>query len=187
MTKTAERILRGIFRVCRYHAWIVLAVTLAVTGASLYYIREVPLRSSYFDLLPERDPLVEKYRKNQQYLAQTDTVALLLSLRDADTVPVEERERPLLDAAKALTEVLRQDAEFVEVSYTLQLSRNIPEQYRLLYELGPEKLASIQASVATAQSFISGKEASLIPTATSRRPTAKPATASPECSPAVWI
>ncbi len=165
MTKAAERILHGIFRLCRYHAWVVLAVALAITGASLYYTRQVPLRSSYFDLLPAHDPLVDQYRKNEQYLAQTDTVALLLSLDNADAMPAEERERSLVSAAEALTEVLRQDPEFVDVTYTLQLSQDIPEQYRLLYELKPDKLAKIETSVATAQSYISGKELSSIPTA----------------------
>ena len=165
MTKAAERILHGIFRLCRYHAWLVLAVALVITGASLYYIREVPLRSSYFDLLPAHDPLVDKYRNNEQYLAQTDTVALLLSLNNADALAPEERERSLLGAAEALAEVLQQDPEFVEVTYTLQLSQDIPEQYRLVYDLKPDKLAKIETSVATAQSFISGKDFSAIPTA----------------------
>ena len=164
MTRISEAILRWIFRVCRYRAWLVLVVALVLTGASLYYIQEVPLRSSYFDLLPEHDPLVDQYRRNEQYLAQTDYVALLLTLQDAEAKPVEERERLLLGAAEATAQVLQRDPEFTQVTYLVEPSPEIPDQYLLLYQLGPEKLARIGSSVEITQGLVSGKELSLPPT-----------------------
>ena len=163
MTKVAERILQAIFHLTRYHAWVVFSVALVLTGASLIYIQRVPLRSSYLDLLPEHDPLVDQYRRNEQYLAQTDYVALLLILCDPMGKPAQEKERLLLGAADALVQVLQQDPEFPEVTYLLAPSPKIPAHYLLLYQLGPEKLARIEASVALARGLISGKELSLLP------------------------
>jgi hypothetical protein len=164
MGKTAERMLRSVFHLCRYHAWVVLVIALGLTGASLYYIRQVPLRSSYFDLLPQDDPLVDQYRKNAQYLAETDYIALLLTVGDAETKSQDERERLLLGAAEALAEVLRQDSEFLEVRYLVEPSPRIPDQYLLLYQLGADRLAQVESSVALTRGLIAEEGFSLPPT-----------------------
>lgn len=163
MRPVKERIFRGVFRTSRYYAWWVLIVALALTGAATYYIRELPIRSSYFDLLPQDDPLIDEYRRNEEYLAQTDYVALLLTLLEAEGKTDEARERLLLTAAETIAEVLRQDPEFSEVTYLLEPSPKIPDQYLLLYRLDEEKLVRIESSVALARHSIADGELSLLP------------------------
>lgn len=184
-----ERTFRTVFRVSRYHAWWVLLVAFLITGLGVCYIRDIPIRSSYLDLLPSRDPLIDEYRRNEQYLAQTDLVVLLITLDEApdrqppDIVLVSQRvaelkakeqitreeekeiERlaqriyhyrrtRLLTAAETIATVLEADEEFVNVSYLLQPSQRIPEQYLSLFTLDAEKLDRIKSSMGLAQEVI---------------------------------
>ncbi|RLE40230.1 hypothetical protein DRJ23_02285, partial [Candidatus Acetothermia bacterium] len=80
MRETRERLFRRLFRFTRYYAWWVLLLTILITGAGVYYIQQLPLRSSYLDLLPRNDPLIEEYKENEAYLAQLDYIAILLQL-----------------------------------------------------------------------------------------------------------
>ncbi len=61
-----ERLLGGVFRISRYHAWWVLLAMLVLTGLGIYYARDVPLRSAVFDLLPRNDQLIDEYREIEQ-------------------------------------------------------------------------------------------------------------------------
>ena len=80
MKSLKERLLGGVFRISRYHAWWVFFITLLITGFSVYYAMDVPLRSSLFDLLPSNDPLIDEYRENEKVASQSDYVALLVTL-----------------------------------------------------------------------------------------------------------
>jgi len=159
----AERILTAIFNVSRYHAWLVLLVALAITGAAVYYIQELPVRSSFIDLLPQDDELIDEYLHHEEYLAQTDYLALLVELTKPGALSVDEREGILLTAAEKIANLLRTEPEFSEVDYLSQPSANIPEQYLLLYTLDNERLKRIEESVSLAESSISNGELSLLP------------------------
>lgn len=150
MIPLKERILQRVFRISRYYAWWVLIITILLTGASVYYIRDIPIRGSFLDLLPRNDPLVDEYRRIEELL-RTDFLVLLLSLQEGEGLPIGEREDRLLRAAGEITRVLAKNPEFIEVSYLAELSPEIPDQFVLLYRLNEEELAHIESSLALAR------------------------------------
>jgi len=164
MRPAKDKLFWGIFRISRYYAWWVLLLVLALTAVAVYYVRELPIRSSYFDLLPQDDPLIDEYRDSEEYLAQTDYLALLLELLEPEDRSHEERERRLLEAAEAIAAVLRNNPEFLEVVYLLDTSPKIPDQYLLLYTLDATQLARIESSIALARQSIADGALSLLPT-----------------------
>ena len=96
-----ERIFRSVFLISRYHAWWVLLVAALVAGLGVYYVRDIPIRSSFLDLLPRHDPLIEEYRRNEQYLGQADRVVLLVSLtEEPDRLPAD-----IVEAVRKVTEL----------------------------------------------------------------------------------
>ena len=147
MIPLKERILQRVFRISRYYAWWVLIITILLTGASVYYIRDIPIRGSFLDLLPRNDPLVDEYRRIEELL-RTDFLVLLLSLQEGEGLPIGEREDRLLRAAGEITRVLAKNPEFIEVSYLAELSPEIPDQFVLLYRLNEEELAHIKFTLA---------------------------------------
>lgn len=153
-----DRLLGGAFRVARYYAWWVLVIFLVITGLGIYYARDVPLRSSLFDLLPTDDPLIDEYRTNEQYLAQSDDVGLLLTLVGDTPESEDERAESLLFAAEAIKRELDADpdGEFKEVQYLFVISPEIPDQYLHLFELDAEELFRIEESVELARGAIAG-------------------------------
>jgi predicted RND superfamily exporter protein len=165
MKPLKERLLGGVFRIGRYYAWWVLLAMLVLAGLGVYYARNVPLRSSLFDLLPEDDPLIEEYRENEQYLVPSNFVGLLLTLEGE--VPPDQREANLLAAAEVIAGELRKDPEFVEVTYLQDISPDIPDQYVHLFTLTQEELAQIEESLELAQSTVAGGgDLSVLPTTT---------------------
>jgi len=125
MKSLKERVLFRVFRIGRY-------------GLGVYYIRDIPLRSSFLDLLPRNDPLINQYRESEQYLAQSNYVAILLTV--PSDPPEEERKALLLAAAERISGLLREDPEFVEVRYLQQISPRIPDQYLHLFRLDQEEI-----------------------------------------------
>jgi len=156
MKSLKERVLFRVFRIGRYYAWWVLAFLLILTGLGVYYIRDIPLRSSFLDLLPRNDPLINQYRENEQYLAQSNYVALLLTV--PSDPPEEERKALLLAAAERISDLLREDPEFVEVRYLQQISPRIPDQYLHLFRLDQEEIEQIEQSLRLAQQTLAGGE-----------------------------
>lgn len=149
-----ERLLGGVFRISRYYAWWVLLAMLVLTGLGVYYARDVPLRSAVFDLLPRNDPLIDEYRENEQYFAQSNFVGLLLTL--TEEVPEDQREAKLLSAAEVVADELLKDPEFIEVKYLQDLPPEIPDQYVHLFELTQEELARIEESIQLAREMVAG-------------------------------
>ncbi len=165
MKPLKERLLGGVFRIGRYYAWWVFLAMLVLAGLGVYYARNVPLRSSLFDLLPEDDPLIEEYRENEQYFVPSNFVGLLLTLEGE--VPPDQREAKLLAAAEVIAGELRKDPEFVEVTYLQDISPDIPDQYVHLFTLTQEELTQIEESIELAQSTVAGGgDLSVLPTTT---------------------
>ena len=122
MKSVKERVLFRVFRIGRYHAWAVLAFLILLTGFGVYYIRDIPLRSSFLDLLPRDDPLINQYRENEQYLAQSNYVAILLTV--PSDLPEEERKTTLLVAAERIAELLRPALGLGSISQRLRAAGN---------------------------------------------------------------
>ncbi len=145
---SGEAVWKRIFRVVRYRTvWVALVVVAIAAGAYVYTL-DVPLRSSYFDLLPRNDPLLLAYQENQKYLAVTDSVVLLVSLEHPEGVETESRRGALLHAAELIAVSVRRDPEFRSVEYVFQLNPTIPPQYVALATLDPAKVAKLEDSVA---------------------------------------
>ena len=198
MSSIARRALAKVFHISRYYAWWVLVFSLVLTGIAAYYVIDLPVRSSFLDLLPSNDPLIDEYRENEQYLTRSDSVTLLVTLNDDDSLYDSEflsalaqkealegksrlskeeeetlatltqhvngvRSEHLLIAAEQIYEELKANPEFVEVTYLIEPSPRIPDQYLLLFQLDEEKLAMIESKVALAQSAIAEGEGTRIP------------------------
>jgi hypothetical protein len=108
--------------------------------------------------------LIDEYRHTEEALLHTDYQVLLLTLNDAEELPLAEREERLLTAAKEIAQVLQEDPEFVSVTYQRELSPEIPDQYLVLYRLDEEELSHIESSIALARRSIADGELSLLPT-----------------------
>ena len=143
-----EAIWKRLFRIVRYRTLWVVAIVIAIAAGAYIYTLNVPLRSSYFDLLPRNDPLLRAYQENQQYLAVTDSVVMLVSLQHPEGLQTEARKAALLHAAEAIAGPMRSDSEFKSVEYVFQLNATIPQQYVALGTLDPEKVARLEESVA---------------------------------------
>jgi len=161
MSSLTDRLFRRMYRVGRRYAWATLLFFAVVTGFGVYYGMDIPLRSSFLDLLPTNDPLIDEYRENEQY-SEVDYVALLLRLEENVPDAVSERKQLLLAAAEAIAVGLRDDPEFVEVKYVQDVSPDIPDQYLYLFQLGKDELRRIEESITLAQDVIAVRETSVV-------------------------
>ncbi len=157
----ADTIWKGLFRLVRYRTLWVVGVILVVAAAAYIYTREVPLRSSYFDLLPRNDPLLLAYQENQKYLAVTDSVVFLVTLREPEGVQTDARRAALLRAAEAIAAPLRADPEFISVTYLFELDPALPEQFAALGSLGQDQLAQVEENVALVRGSLGGSTTSV--------------------------
>ena len=158
MRPAKSRAFYRIFRMGRRYAWWVVIACILITGAAGYYVRNIPIRSSFLDLLPQNDPLIDDYRHTEESLLQSDYLALLVSLDSPGSLSEKERSDKLLSVASQIKAQLDKDPEFVEVTYTRELAPEIPDQYLVLYRLNKDELAQIEASVESAEKTISGSQ-----------------------------
>lgn len=163
MRPIKERVFRRIFRLSRYHAWLVLIGVLLLTGATTYYVRNIPIRSSFLALLPQNDPLVNEYRHTEESLLQTDYLALLVTLQNPDELSSAERRKKLLAAAEAISKQVKADPGFSSVTYLQEPAPEIPDQYLVLYRLDKQELSQIEQSITLAQQSIASGESSALP------------------------
>jgi len=113
-----ERFLRSAYRIVRYRAWWVLLGVFSLALLAVIYtfiISELKVRSSFLDLLPRHDRLIERFEESQVALERIDYLQILIRLR---TPPPDrgERERLLLDASSRVIAQLLQSPEIVEAS-----------------------------------------------------------------------
>ena len=149
-----SRILDGIVYLSRRQAVVVVAVTAVLVGFSLYYIRDIPIRSSYLDLLPRQDPLIEKYRAKEEELTATDYAAILLSLT-APPEDAEEGKARLRTAADRLITILLRSPEITRASYRIGEEITYPEELLLFQKLTPEDLTALQESAEETMAVLS--------------------------------
>ncbi|MEI6171425.1 MAG: MMPL family transporter, partial [bacterium] len=163
MKLRGDTVWKALFRLVRYRTLWVVAVVAVLAAFAYIYTRDVPLRSSYFDLLPKNDPLILAYQENQIYLASADSVVLLLTLRNPEGVTLDERKATLLRAAGAIARPMRANPEFKSVIYLIEPAPAIPDQYVALWRLDKESLAKIESSVALVRGSF-GQTAVSVPT-----------------------
>jgi len=159
LKKRKYAVWRFLFHFVRYRTWWVFLGAAIVAVLAYVYTLNVPLRSSYFELLPRNDPLILEYEENQIYLSTSDSVVLLVSLRDPGGMAEAERQAALLRAAEAVAAALRPDPEIETVTYMVEPSPEIPDQYVLLYQLDRDRLASMQSSIDLARASLGQAQA----------------------------
>ncbi len=128
------------------HPFLILFLFLVLAGAALYYIRDFPLRTSYLDLLPAEDPLVERYESVQAELSGLDLAAILLSLREPPE-SFAEREERLFAAADRILAALNPEV-VARASYFLATEAPLPPELLVFRTLYPEERARLAAIVA---------------------------------------
>ncbi|MBC7318044.1 MMPL family transporter [Candidatus Bipolaricaulota bacterium] len=130
------------------HPILIFFIFAALAGLAVYYIRDFPLRTSYLDLLPAGEPLVEKYEAVQAELAGLDVAAILLSLKDPPE-DLAKRAEILITAAKKIIAEL--DPRIVaRASYALPADTPLPPEllvFRTLYPEERERLSQIAAEL----------------------------------------
>ncbi len=130
-----------------HHVLVVFLFAILV-GLSVYYLQDFPVRTSYLDLLPAQDPLVEKYESVQAELAGLDVAAILLSLPNPPE-DLEQRARLLFSAADRIISELNPEI-VARASYFLRSEAPLPPEllvFRTLYPEERERLAQIVAEL----------------------------------------
>jgi len=113
-----ERFLRFAYRVTRHRAWWVLLGALSLAILAIIYtfvISPLKVRSSFLDLLPRHDRLIERFEESQVALEQIDYLQILLQLKSPPQ-DEGEREQLLLDASSRVITHLLKSPEIVEAS-----------------------------------------------------------------------
>lgn len=146
MGKIKERVFKSLFLLVRYHAWPVLIVLLLATIAGIAYIRDIPIRTSFLDLLPRDDLLINEFLAKEKYLA-ADHLVILLSLHNAEQMATTEKERTLLNAAARITSKLSQSDEIVSADYRHAPHPDIPAQFMVLYALDYKKIERLERGI----------------------------------------
>lgn len=146
MTRQSVFIKLGQF--ATFHPFPVLFVFLVLVGAALYYIQELPMRTSYLDLLPSGDPLVEKYESVQAELSGLDVAAIVLSLPEPPE-DLEERAHLLFLAADKIMAGF-DPTVIARASYYLRTEAPLPPEllvFRTLYPTERERLSALAATL----------------------------------------
>lgn len=120
----SNRLLNVIYNVVRNYAWWVIVITLIVTiGAFVYtyHLSDFPMRSSFLQLLPQGDPILEEFQKREETLRQVDSLLILLSISNPAKFPEEERVKKLREEGEKIKQVLLNEKEISSVSYSSDL------------------------------------------------------------------
>lgn len=109
-------LLHGVYRLVRRRAWVVLLFSALLSGVALTYILNLPMRSSFLDLLPPGDPLLTKFQEREEIITKSDAVDIILTLQNPEHT--ERDAERLQTAAVQIVRTLSQNPEFVSVSFT---------------------------------------------------------------------
>lgn len=113
-----ERFLRWAYKTVRRRAWLVLLGAAALAGLAIIYtfiISEFQVKSSFLDLLPRHDQLIERFEGSQAALERIDYLKVLIQLRNPPE-DEEERERLLKEASARVITRLLESPEIVKAS-----------------------------------------------------------------------
>jgi predicted RND superfamily exporter protein len=151
-------LLHGIYRLVRRRAWLVLLGAALFSTAALLYIRDLPMRSSFLDIVPPGDPILTKFQEREEIITKNDAIDIILTLQAPEHSP-RDAER-LKAAAVQIHERLTPNPEFVSVSFTKDIQTRRGDELLSLRDEIFVKLREYQERLRT-----------LLPT-TSERPTA---------------
>lgn len=110
-------LLYGVYRLVRRRAWLVLLLAALLSSAALVYILDLPMRSSFLDLLPPGDPLITKFQEREEIVKKNDAIDIVLALRDPEHSP-RDAERLKTVAEQIILPALTQNPELTSVSFT---------------------------------------------------------------------
>ena len=115
-----EQLLRGIYFIVRRYAWSVLIISVLLSATGLYYIRDLQMRSSFLDLLPQDDELLNRFKEKEEILQKTDAVTIVLYCdfkppAKPPDLPVCQKD--LVSTAETIANTLSQSEEIIAVTY----------------------------------------------------------------------
>lgn len=112
------RPLFSIFRSIRRVAGVVLLIALGLAVASVLDLRSLPVDSTFNQLLPQDDPLLERVQRYQSLLeSEVNKDAVLLRLEAPSSMPRGERVETLLDAGRQVQSALVAHDEIEQATY----------------------------------------------------------------------
>lgn len=79
----SNRLLNVVYRIVRNYAWWVIIASVIVTISAIVFtfvISDLPMRSSFLNLLPQGDPILEEFEKREEIVKQVDSLFILLSI-----------------------------------------------------------------------------------------------------------
>lgn len=151
MPRLRDRLFPALGSVSTRWPAVVVALFLALTGLSVLYVRDFPIRTAYLDLLPQEDPLVAEFQSVEQEMASTDVIAVLLSL-SSPPQDLAARAGVLFAAAEKVITELDELAspDIVSASYRVGAGIPTPAQLLIFRTLSPaevDRLRQIAAEV----------------------------------------
>lgn len=158
-------------RFALHHPGPVVLCFFALAGLSLYYVRTLPLRTSYLDLLPAQDPLVAKYEAIQAELSGLDVAAVLLTLTDPPPDPQARAQRLFAGAERVLAHL--DPALFPHASYRVRTEFPLPPEllvFRTLYPEEREALAQVAGRLLEFVPLLGAAPSPALPAALPREP-----------------
>ncbi len=107
-----------LFRSIRRVAGLVLLMALALAVASVLDLRTLPVDSTFNQLLPQDDPLLERVQRYQNLLeSEVNKDAVLLRLDAPGSAPRGERVETLLDAGRKVQNAVGAHPEISQASF----------------------------------------------------------------------
>src|SRR6056297_1357518 len=97
-----DRLLKLVYRITRYRAYFVIGIFTLLVLLALVYIFPFPIRSSLLDLLPQNDPIINKYRHREEAVTSTQYVTAVLSIENGVEWSEEKRKKELIGLAREL-------------------------------------------------------------------------------------
>lgn len=146
-----DRLLKLVYQITRYRAYLVIGVFLILVILSLVYIFPFPVRSSLMDLLPQDDPIINEYRRREETITQTQYVLVALSIKEGVKLSTAEKKQELINLAQELKPLLKKSPEINTVHF--QRDVTIPEKHRLLYSLNDSTLNEVNGLQEKIESF----------------------------------
>jgi predicted RND superfamily exporter protein len=169
-----QRLLLRIYQLTRHYAWWVLMVTLTLAIVALVSLRDLKIRSSFQDLLPRDDPILERFAKHQEAIQEAEVITILLTLRSVP-LPAGSGVARLLQAGQRVQQALEQEEEIASVSYR-QRETEPPALPNLLY-FTEQSLQELKETLSPLQAAVEGMTPLPVPSSSLSRVYAEIATA----------
>src|SRR6056297_1532769 len=145
------RLLKFVYRITRYRAYVVIGVFLVLVVLSLTYIFPFPVRSSLMDLLPQDDPIINEYRRREETIATTQYMLVALSIKEQAGLSTAESKKRLIALAQELKPLLKKSPQIDTVHFRREVT--IPKKHRLLYSLNDSTIAEMKRLKENVESF----------------------------------